>query len=510
MKKYLAFLTLTLSVSAMQAQEMDEVPTSSDAMRYSLDNLTGTARFRAMSGAFGALGGDFSALNVNPAGSVVFSNNQATATLTSYNTKNKSNYFGNASEATDNSFDLNQAGGVWIFENYGEKSDWKKFAIALNYENTNNFDNSVYSVGTNPNNSVTNYFIDYANGIPIGTITGNTFDNLYYNEQQAYLGYEGYLINPIAGNMYESNLSATGNYYQRNSISSTGYNGKLTFNASAAYKDRLYLGLSLNSHFSDYTRNTSFYEDYRNGIGHDGTTGVQALRFSNNLYTYGTGFSFQVGAIAKVTNGLRLGVSYESPTWYSLNDELEQLLVIDCPECNPDPDYDVFYASVSNPEDRLITVFPTYRLKTPSKYNGSFAYVFGKQAILSIDYTYKDYSNITFKPRSEYFDEVNSEMANTFDATSEIRVGGEYRIKQWSLRGGYRFEQSPYKNGETIGDLNSYSTGLGYNFGDFKIDVAYTLSKRDYQQAFFSRGLVDTAKINSRNDNITLTVAFEL
>jgi hypothetical protein len=39
-------------------------------LRYSQDNLNGTARFRAM-GAFGALGGDLSSLNVNPAGSAI-------------------------------------------------------------------------------------------------------------------------------------------------------------------------------------------------------------------------------------------------------------------------------------------------------------------------------------------------------------------------------------------------------------------------------------------------------
>jgi long-subunit fatty acid transport protein len=51
------------------------------------------------------------------------------------------------------------------------------------------------------------------------------------------------------------------------------------------------------------------------------------LRFDNDLYTYGTGFSFQVGAIAKVTNEMRVGLAYESSTWYNLSDELSQKLV---------------------------------------------------------------------------------------------------------------------------------------------------------------------------------------
>ena len=87
MKKYIFLLALGLTASIAQSQEI------SDAMRYSQNNLNGTARFRAMGGAFGALGGDLSSLNVNPAGSAVFSNNQMTLTLSNFDAKNKSNYF---------------------------------------------------------------------------------------------------------------------------------------------------------------------------------------------------------------------------------------------------------------------------------------------------------------------------------------------------------------------------------------------------------------------------------
>ena len=89
MKKYISIFIAGLAFSALKAQET----TPEDALRYAVENLTGSARFRGMSGAFGALGGDFSALNVNPAGSVIFSNNVAGFTLANYNTKNNSNYF---------------------------------------------------------------------------------------------------------------------------------------------------------------------------------------------------------------------------------------------------------------------------------------------------------------------------------------------------------------------------------------------------------------------------------
>ena len=41
-----------------------------------MDNTVGSARFQSMGGAFGALGGDLSAININPAGSAVFIDNQ--------------------------------------------------------------------------------------------------------------------------------------------------------------------------------------------------------------------------------------------------------------------------------------------------------------------------------------------------------------------------------------------------------------------------------------------------
>jgi long-subunit fatty acid transport protein len=36
-------------------------------------------------------------------------------------------------------------------------------------------------------------------------------------------------------------------------------------------------------------------------------------------------------------------------------------------------------------------------------------------------------------------------MSSTLQNTGELRVGAEYKIERLSLRGGYRYEQSPIK-----------------------------------------------------------------
>ena len=502
MKKYIFILLVGFSFSAAQSQEI------TDAVRYAQDNLTGTARFMAMSGAFGALGGDLSSINVNPAGSAVFSNNQLAITLNNFDTKNNSNYFGTNTTAKDNSFNLSQAGGVFVFRDSNSNNDgWKKFSVAVNYENTNNFNNSIFSAGTNPTNSVANYFLSYANGVPLNVLQNSTYGQLDHGGQQAYLGYQGYVINPVDANntnntQYISNVPAGGNYYQENTINSTGYNGKLSFNAATSYKDKLFIGINLNSHFTDFRQSSSFYED--NNAPLTANYEVSRLQFDNDLYTHGTGFSFQIGAIAKVTSEIRLGLAYESPTWYNLSDELTQKISAVSASTSGELAPDVVNPNITN-------YYEPYKLQTPSKFTGSFAYIFGKTGLISIDYALKDYSNTKFMPTNDsYFIGVNNTMSNILASTGELRLGGEYKINQWSLRAGYRFEQSPYKDKNTMGDLTSYSGGFGYNFGSTKLDLAYSYAQRNSQQSFFSQGFTDGANINTKNNNVSVTLLFEL
>ena len=500
MKRKIFLLISGLTFGIAQSQEI------TDALRYAQDNLNGTARFKAMSGAFGALGGDLSSLNINPAGSAIFINNQIGVTLNNNDIKNKSTYYGSTITENNNSFDLNQVGGVFVFKNQNPNSNWKKIAVGINYDNTNNYNNSIFSAGTNPTNSIDNYFLSYANGIPLNVLEDSNYGSLDYSTQQAFLGYQGYIINPETSNsnntQYQSNVAQGGNYYQENSVYTRGYNGKLSFNASTSYKDRLYLGINLNSHFTDFRQSSLFYEDNNNTLGSDYK--VTKAQLSTELYTYGTGFSFQLGAIAKITNELRLGLAYESSTWYHLSDELSQKLITVSSNNNGSLPSDVV-------DPRVTNVYEPYKLQTPSKITGSFAYVFGKSGLISIDYAIKDYSTTKFKPENDsYYNVLNNSMSNILDSTGELRIGGEYKIEKLSLRAGYRYEQSPYKNGTTIGDLTGYSGGLGYNFGSTKIDLAYAYAKRDSQQVFFSQGLTDAAKINAINNNVSLTLLFEL
>lgn len=486
MKKILLSL-LVLGSFTSNAQEIRQ----EDGLRYAVQDLTGTARYRAMSGAFGALGGDLSALNANPAGSAFFNNNYASISASNYNAKNNSNYFGSKTSESNSALDLNQLGAVFVFEDKSESSEWKKFAIGLNYENTRDFDNEVFIAGTNPSNSISQYFVDQANFIA----------NTDFNDYQYDMGFETYIINEDTSNpgTFISNIPSGGNYYQENLISTTGYNGKIAGNFATSYKDKIFIGLNLNAHFTDYVRTTSLYESNNNPENPSSQPTNREIQFDNQVSTYGSGFSFNIGAIAKVTEYFRVGLAYESPTWYRLTDELIQDLYTFGNVNVPTGDENRYYQGP-------IFIFPTYKLQTPSKLTGSAAYIFGNKGLISLDISRKDFSQIEFRPKNEVvYRDLNIGIGNSLTDALEIRLGGEYKYKQWSFRGGYRFEESPYTVDYPMGDLTGYSGGLGYNFGKNRLDLAYAYAHRNYNQYLISSGMNDTARIRAIQNNVTLT-----
>lgn len=505
MKKFNLLFIGVLSMSSVMAQDI------TDAVRYSLDEVQGTARFRSMSGAFGALGGDMSAVSINPAGSAIFTRSHASFSLSSLNISNDVSFMNVNNSSSDSKIDVNQTGAAFVFENSNQNSNWKRFVLSVAYDKTANFEDNWFASGRNVN-SIDAYFLEQAQGLRLDQISGlpgESFTDAYseigslygFGNQQAFLGYESFILEPAENTddntFYTSNI-APGTFNQNYNYASRGYNGKFTFNVASQYKDKLYIGLNLNSHFINYERSTLFNESNSNA----GSL-VSNVQFENNLSTIGSGFSFQLGAIAKLSDEFRVGLTYNSPTWYTIREETSQYLSTIRQEDGSN------ISQIINPN--IINIFPDYRLKTPGKITGSLAYIFGDKGLISFDYSRKDYGSIKFKPTSDlYFASQNDIISNNLKSASTYRLGGEYRVEDFSFRGGYRLEQSPYNNDTIYGDLNGYSLGLGYNFGAIKLDLAYDQSQRSIDNQLYNVGLTDAATVDGKNSNVTLTLGFSL
>ncbi|MEZ4874409.1 MAG: outer membrane protein transport protein [Flavobacteriaceae bacterium] len=503
-RKYFLLIAL-ISFSFLKAQN------STDALRYSIENIHGTARFNALSGAFGALGGDLSAIGINPAGSSVFLQNTVAVTLSVHNQQNDIFYFNSSTSQGYTDIDVNNAGGVWVLDMYDENSNWKKIALAINYNSNSNFDNELNAIG-NSNNTIGDYFLTQAQGVALDFLelrNGESISDLYaylgetqgVASQNAFLGYQGYLFDPVENTSdntaYTSNLG-TGSYSQDYKLLSRGFKGKYSFNLSTQYTDRLFFGINFNGHTIDYRQGTFLSERNSNS-----NSKIKRIDFENNLSVLGNGFSMQLGAIVKVDDKIRLGITYDTPTWYTISEETSQFLETDRIENNET------ITTTINP--LIINVFNDYKLTTPGKIAGSAAYIFGKKGLISLDYSFKDFSSITFKPLSNsHFQSQNEIIANSLKGSSSLKIGGEYRIQQFSLRGGVNYAESPYKDKNILGDHRGFSLGLGYNMGNYALDFSYNRGEQKSTQLLYGSNYSNSYFLTTTTNNFLITLGFNL
>jgi len=462
MKKILlfAFAIATLTANSQTLSYMDQ------AVLFSKDANYGTARFTGMGGAFGAVGGDISAVDINPAGLAIFNHTDFTTTLSYRDTKMNTSFYGNNINTKDDYFRFSQIGGVLAVNSYGN-TGFKKFSFGFNYNIIQDFNNNFI---INGNSGIPTYVDD-----PFLNFDGNDFNNVYYTNMD---------------NQYFTNYTS-------------GLNDKFTMSFATQYEDFLYLGMTFSFQHLNYYQSTK-YEEYNN----DGFGNTLDVFLTEELSTYGNGFNFGLGAIVKPIQNLRLGLSYQSPIWYNLSENSIQYT---------DPDTGEMFAGdleiyVSNNSEYYSEYgernYFDYNLKTPGKFTGSLAYIFGKMGLISFDYIYMDFTNINLSPSSVFIPE-NEDIRKQLENTSSFRLGTEWRIRNFSLRGGYSIMDSPYKNSNSSEDISSYSFGLGIQFNSFfKLDFAYDNSSNTTTYRIVDHPDIDAAQLDFNNNRFTSTLVF--
>ncbi len=432
------------------------------AILFSKDNNTGAARYNAMSGAFGALGGDVSAIKINPASGAIFNNSLFTATFDSRAAEIKTTYYGNSTSTQEDYFNFSQAGAVFVYNSYSN-SDWSKFAFSFNYSIRNNFDTNFIANGNSGFATFTEFPLD----------TGNPKTQYLNSDSQQF---------------------------------STAYKGEISeynFAISGVYQNDLYLGASINTYDLKFSQQSFLTEQNKDGSGN-----VLNAKFYQENNTLGTGFSISAGAIYKATKSLRLGFSYQTPTWFTEINEETNIL-------NNDGFLGDTKIEVTNNntiyDNTAGNYFPvqafSYKLKTPAKTTASIAYIFGKNGLISADYTLNNYkklklSNGDFTVENQFF---NNNLRNTYT----LNVGTEWRFKLLSLRGGYHYSESPDANAIASDNIKGYSYGAGYTFGNVKLDVAYQ-NKTNTQLYHFYPQYNQVKAADLKIDNRILTFTFSI
>lgn len=476
--KSILSLAIALVSSSVFAQNIDDV------VRYSQTNTGGTALSLGMGGATGAVGGDFSSTSINPAGLGLYRQSELVISPSIFNFTGNADYYGTSESDRKFNFNINNLHLVLhsLALNRLKKTGWMGTTIGIGYNKRSNLSERYTFRGVNDSSSIVNAWVGAANGLRL--------DELPTDLDRAF---NAYLIDPLndSANSYTSLLGPKfGGITQRGTSESRGRIGETNIAFATNYSNRLYLGATLAIRRIIY-ENTFTYTERDDA---DTIASFDNLKYTRTLNDKAISVALNVGAIYRVDDFLRLGVSAYVPLDYSVATNYS---------------YDIT-SSLSDGDHfpGEITGNYKYRLRQPARLTGSAAFILGKRGILSVDYETVNYSRSKCIDDSGVFDGTNDAIRNKLSNTGNLRIGGEARFQDMYLRGGFQLLGGPYLNAEKNQGITTYSIGGGYRESEFFIDIAYVYSQQKKNYYAYNPNLanVSPANISMNRHNVVISV----
>ena len=483
-KKYIFVLVLVLSISYSFAQN------HIDALRYSQQFYSTTAKSDAMGNSLSALGADMSAFSINPAGIAVFKSAQFTFTPNFIINNSQGSYAGSSRSENKYGITVSNIAYVGVIPLNGL---FKTINFGVAYNSYNDYRKKTIISGDNPNGSILDYFIYNANS-----------DR--YSAFREDLAWRGWLINydDVAGE-YWSFVSDDGTYgeNQRNEIVTKGGSGEFVLSLGGNIADKLYLGMSLGFTSVNFKEESVYsesnfpilYSDDANSPGDSIQVNPNRLDYKQTLVSEGSGINGKFGFIYQPFKFLRLGGAIHTSTGYKFNDDYQTSMYVDYPVADSNGYYDY--------EPDTANAF-TWRLQTPFRANFGTAFIIDAHQIgkfftvpmtFTIDYEYVDYSRTKMRPDyySDYsFDNENYTTKDLLQASHGIRAGAEFNFGFMKLRGGYAVYSNPFKGNTDFfdGAKSIYSGGVGFASDHSFIDFSYSYAQSDETMYLYNAGNV--------------------
>jgi hypothetical protein len=490
------FKVILATVAIVGAGGQTYAQYSGDALRFSQSQFGGTARFKAI-GAQTGIGGDLSSVGSNPAGLGLFTRSEFSLTPEFNSFSADALYLGQSNIGKKDQVSLAHAAVVWnstVTKRKGAPLDkgWISFNFGLGYNRNRAYGNNIIFSGTNGTNSIADYFAELPAAEGYGappTLAAGSLPRMAYDNYL--IGYDA------AGYFPETDV----NNIQTQSIERTGSQSEVNFAFGANYENKFYIGASLGISNIKYNSFAEYNED-----GYNVTEDADyQLSYKQSQITNGTGVNLKVGTIFRPVPSIRLGATFQSPTWYTIDDSYGEKL---------DTRYVQPVDGVTNyTNDEEIYDF-NYRLRTPMKLSGGIGYFFNNQGFISADVDFVDYSTINFmgsggNQGSAVINDNNRAIRDTYKSAVNYRVGAEYKIDKMLLRAGYGVQGNPYKNLNSSDlDISTYSAGLGYRVNNYYIDLAYqnVANSSDYRPYTLNSGTEPTASLKNTQHNVFITV----
>jgi len=422
-----------------------------DVLRFSRTMVNGSARFNAMGGSMGALGGDLSLSGTNPAGISAMNYSQVIFSPYIRSSNVRGTHYGEEQEMSRWNLRMGNLGlNIRLKE---DDNEWKNVYLTYSYNNRQDYGRTTRLEALNPESSQVDVFFNqllYNQGTDLRGI-----DSLYPFDIS--LAWNTFLIDTF-NNFF---FTAVPNYGQNQiyQYSESGRVGESNFAISGLFRDRLYLGASFALSSARYELTSTLREEIPEA---DTNTFLNNYEYEQNLVMSGEAINFKAGMIYKWNDWLRTGLAIHSPDFYSFTDSWNAAIVAE-------------YESVTLDAESFDGLYD-YRIQTPWRYIASVAYTYKKDFLFNMDYEFVDYASGRLNVESGLnnpFSYENDWLKNNALNGHNFRFGAEYNYQSLGFRAGFAY-YSKAANTAFNSDTRIYSIGVGNTLEIFYWDIGFS------------------------------------
>ena len=283
-------------------------------------------------------------------------------------------------------------------------------------------------------------------------------------------------------------------------LTTSGRMNEMVLSFAGNYDEKLMVGATVGVPFVNYRLDG----EYRESDMADAVPFFDRLSYTEYLRTEGVGVNLKLGVAYRVSQSLRLGMAFHTPTYLGLTDSYSNTFAYD---------YTDGGGSVQGQEQISPDGVSDYRLRTPWRAIGSAAVLFKKLGFLSADVEVVDYSANAYNLTADVNNtdnklaerDLNAEIQRAYRQTANIRVGGEVALDDFRLRAGVNLLGKPQVN--ATGFNTAYTAGAGIRGESFYLDLGYRFSRgKGSVTPYFGAPSAATTNINNE---LLLTLGFK-
>jgi len=465
--KYITLFLLIFSITNfMSAQSV------SDALRFSQIESASTARMAGIGGGMSALGGEFSVINVNPAGLAIYRSSEFSITPSFDLRKTTGTLAGRNNPQIDNNAVAFSFSNVGVVLNSQPRGKWRTSNFAIGYNRIANFKENFNFEGQS-SGSIADQFLELAT-----TLDGQPIPAQQLDDFLAGPGFDAGAIGDIVD--FDNNLITYFNDFEEaepgaqitrlQNLRRQGSISELSLSLAGNYQNKFLIGGTIGIPLLNYSQSRE-YEEFDPGTEPDGNVPFfENLQFTDTLNTGGVGINVKMGMIYWPTPKIRIGAAVHTPTFYKLTDYYDTSV---------NYTYTDGGQTISGgglpAEPRTID----YGFRTPWRFIGSGGLIVPKVGLLSAEVEYVNYGANKYnldKDGNSVFDLdrgdlVNEEIKDELQSALNIRVGAEYMIERFLVRAGYNWLGTASVDRDE--SRSRISLGGGYRADRYYLDFAY-------------------------------------